>query len=490
MYCDRPEQIDGPSVVAWNDINAHLGTKAYNFPELIQQLGENQFGRIPRVGDAFCGGGSVPFEAARLGCEVYGSDLNPIAALLTWSALNIIGGTPELMDAFKIAQKEVYEKVDRQVKEWGIEHNALGWRADAYLYCNETKCPECGWQIPLAPSWVIGEKTNTVAKLHPDTKNKNFIIFIESGVNKDEVELARNIGTIKDSSLVCPNPNCRKITPIKVIRGDRRIEAKTEYGLRRWEKDDLVPHKQDIFQELLYCIRWLEDFKKVNGTTETKRVYRAPDDQDFLREQKTLNLLKERYLIWRKNGYIPINNIEPGEETTRLARERGWTFWHHLFNPRQLLQHGLFMENLSELKCIHETAACLLGLGKCIDRNSKLCVWDSSSANEKVANTFLNQALNPIFNYGCRPCTTIQNAWFFKTQNALIINKFSMIRACDARNADVVCDLWVTDPPYADAINYHELSEFFLAWYEKRMKEIFPEWYTDSKRCTCHNRFR
>jgi adenine-specific DNA methylase len=40
----------------------------------------------------------------------------------------------------------------------------------------------------------------------------------------------------------------------------------------------------------------------------------------------------------------------------------------------------------------------------------------------------------------------------------------------------------VTDPPYADAVNYHELSEFYLAWYEKTIKVLFPSWYTDSKR--------
>ncbi len=35
-------------------------------------------------------------------------------------------------------------------------------------------------------------------------------------------------------------------------------------------------------------------------------------------------------------------------------------------------------------------------------------------------------------------------------------------------------------PPYADAIYYHELSEFFLAWYEKHLLRLFPNWYTDS----------
>jgi len=82
-YCNRPEQIDGPSEKTWAEINAHLGTKATNIVELVQGLGIRRFGHIPKVGDAFCGGGSIPFEAARIGCEAYGSDLNPVGALLT-----------------------------------------------------------------------------------------------------------------------------------------------------------------------------------------------------------------------------------------------------------------------------------------------------------------------------------------------------------------------------------------------------------------------
>jgi putative DNA methylase len=76
-YCDRREQIDGPSEEAWAAINAHLGMKPSDLPGLVRELGQLRFGHIPWVGDAFCGGGSVPFEAARLGCEAYGSESEP-----------------------------------------------------------------------------------------------------------------------------------------------------------------------------------------------------------------------------------------------------------------------------------------------------------------------------------------------------------------------------------------------------------------------------
>ena len=48
------------------------------------------------------------------------------------------------------------------------------------------------------------------------------------------------------------------------------------------------------------------------------------------------------------------------------------------------------------------------------------------------------------------------------------------VAAADCREIAVECDVWITDPPYADAVNYHELSEFFLAWYEKALSDAVP----------------
>jgi hypothetical protein len=44
-----------------------------------------------------------------------------------------------------------------------------------------------------------------------------------------------------------------------------------------------------------------------------------------------------------------------------------------------------------------------------------------------------------------------------------------------------MCDLWITDPPYADAINYHELADFFLVWYDKQLAKDFPTWTPDAR---------
>ncbi len=61
-------------------------------------------------------------------------------------------------------------------------------------------------------------------------------------------------------------------------------------------------------------------------------------------------------------------------------------------------------------------------------------------------------------------------------------NSVFEVKTCEASASNSTSDIWITDPPYADAVNYHELSEFFLAWYEKHLTRLFPDWYSDSRR--------
>lgn len=469
-YCDRPEQIDGPSATAWAEINAHLGTNANSLAQLVEELGVRRFGRTPRVGDAFCGGGSIPFEAARLGCEAYGSDLNPVAALLTWASLNIVGGGPAAAAKVREAQQQVFEAVDSQMTEWGIEHNEQGWRADAYLYCVEVIDPESGWRIPLAPSWVIGEKTNVIAKLVPDPVNRCYSIEIHEGVPGTDMLSARD-GTVRESRLVPPNGG--PTTPIESIRRN----------LRMWDREDIVPRPDDVFQERLYCIRWVETIYDDEGNIiDIRRHYRAPSKSDLRRENRVLALLRERFDEWQSKGFVPSRLIEPGIKTDEPIRTRGWAFWHQLFAPRQLLLMGLFMEKLnSKNHSIQAAATMLLSLSRGQDYNSKLCRWHPRSIGDKSEQTFSNQALNTLYNYAVRSTIAMDDAVLAKL-NVFTNPGSGTAIVKDARIVDRENDIWITDPPYADAISYHELSEFFLAWYEKQLPRIFLDWYSDSKR--------
>ena len=125
----------------------------------------------------------------------------------------------------------------------------------------------------------------------------------------------------------------------------------------------------------------------------------------------------------------------------------------------------------------------LLSLNKFADWNSKLSIWNSGAGAEKVQNTFTNQAFNTLFNYGTRSINSLKKGtlWFYDLPEEAI-NSDILVDVKDARIIDEFCDIFITDPPYADAVNYHELTEFFLAWDKKLLQKAFPEWYTDSKR--------
>lgn len=466
--CERPENIVGPTELAWVEINEHLRTEAKSLPELIEQLGVRSFGHTPRVGDSFCGGGSIPFEAARIGCEAFGSDLNPVAGLLTWASLNLLGGSKSLQEELIRVQAAVFAAADRQILDWGIETNELGERADAYLYCVEVKPEGCEYYIPLAPSWLIGEKSKVIAswsrasgtdRLQPEIK---VVSDAELKLYKEKKGV-----TVSESRVVDPFDSTRSWS-IEALRGTN--------GLRHWSNGDIVPRTTDIFQERLYCIRWVN--------AEGERRYAAPDSNDLAREAKVLSLLKDRFNNWQHEGFIPSMAIpEGGSETARLYRERGWSHWQHLFTPRQLLCHGLLAEFSERLSTSQATRAYgLLGLANLANWNSKLCCWLPQKTNEKGNNTFYNQSLNTFYNYSVRPMLKIGPTWeIFDASNTTFEFGSSNVQLSDARDITATNDLWITDPPYADAVSYHELGDFFLAWYDKKIAKAFPDWVPDAR---------
>ena len=468
--CDRPENIDGPTESAWAEINAHLGTAVQTLPQLVEQLGQRTFGHTPRVGDSFCGGGSIPFEAARIGCEAFGSDLNPVAGLLTWASLNLLGGGKQVQDEVRQVQEQVFGAADKQIIDWGIEHNDRGERAEAFLYCVEVKPEGCDYFIPLAPSWVISEKYRMVARWRRPA-SADFLTPEIIAVTEDELKLYKEKkgATAVDSRVIDPFDPSRSWS-VEALRGPE--------GLRRWSNDDVAPRPGDVFQERLYCIRWIN--------AKGERRYAAPDAADLAREAKVLELLRERFADWQREGFIPSKAIVSGYNTEQPIRERGWTHWHHLFTPRQLLVHGVLLE-MVDRNCTNKqlVAASSLGIASCSNWNSKLCQWTPQLARSggigAFAQTFYNQALNTLFNWGVRPLTGVHDFFAFKGSGAVAFSGNSVATVTDARDLRETCDLWMTDPPYADAVNYHELADFFLAWYDKQLAKAFPEWTPDAR---------
>jgi adenine-specific DNA methylase len=481
-YGQRLEKVKRPEELAegelldgiWDEVNAHLGTTARTISELVEQLGIMRFGRRPLLADTFSGSGSIPFEAARIGCDVIASDLNPVACMLSWASFNIVGATPARHAQIKQEMRKIADQVDRSIKDMGIEHDAVGNRAKLYLYCNETRCPRTGWMVPITPTWMISKKRNTIARLIPDHANKRYDIEILNGVTDEEVE-ASEIGTLRSGRLFHPMLDDDLGISMKEIRGDFRDDGVNGNQLRPWEIVDVRPQPDDIFQERLYAIQWMDgkDIKK--GKANPRSWFASVTAEDLVREEEIAEYVERHLTDWQRDGFVSEMQIEPGNKTDEPIRTRGWTYWHHLFCPRQILFTAL---TLHEAKKSPE--GCVF-VAKFLDWNSKLCRYGTGAARESVAQTFYNQALNAFPNYGVRSFGFARSYLEDVPGNSPLPGKSTLIsgRASEAQH-DV--DIYLTDPPYADAVQYDEITEFFIAWLRKNPPAPFNEWIWDSRR--------
>jgi len=595
----RPEELEESSYArVWHRVNAHLGTQATSHAELVEQIGVLRFGRRPKVADTFCGGGSIPFEAARLGCDVYASDLNPVACMLTWGAFNVIGADLNRRQELGAAQESVVRVVDAEIARLGIEHEGddswirltdhdrsclggswtldeegravppntnlfevrcprTGWlvpwmktrwadadhrlvfelkpitsekryavvvaeissdkdwkaaaegtirrrdhgvrlvhsppgqgevsvpianRAKAYLYCLETRCPESGWRVPLATSWVISKNKRCVARLEPDRERKRFdIAIIQNATDADLSRAAQ--GTVQEGNLAYMLDGEVHRTSIKTLRGDRRIDGESRNDLRAWEKGDVAPRAADLFQERLYCIQW-------SAADDLRDTYfAAPTDEDLAREAFVETTVIQVLSDWQDEGLVPDMAIEPGAETDVPIRTRGWTFWHHLFPPRHLYELGLTLRATRAIADEQLRASTVLSLPILLDRTSRLGQWrvghsgklGVAAAGDYCEHVFYNQALNVFWNYACRSFLDLQDSLSI-TSKSDPIRASATVETCEAARIAVDNDIFITDPPYADAVEYHEITEYFIAWLRRNPPVPFAKWLWDSRR--------
>ncbi len=475
----RPEEVmDSVHDHIWDMVNTHLGTFAHSIPELVEQLGIMRFGHRPKLADTFCGSGQIPFEAARLGCDVYASDLNPVACMLTWGAFNIVGGSPGSREELERQQQELIEKVQAEIDRLGVETDGDGWRPKAFLYCVEVRCPQTGWMVPLIPSLVISRGKMVIAELVPDIARMRYDIVVRVGVTAEELVEAKN-GTVRtdgrghDSYLVHSVNGHEYRTKISTLRGDYRKDDRTKGSrLRLWEKHDFKPRPDDIFQERLYAIHWM---RRKKGKKTFDYEFRTVTEVDLQRERIVEDYVKKHLAEWQKKGWVPDMRIEPGYNTDQPIRERGWTHWHHLFNPRQLLVNGL-------INCYSTTAALKFGVNQAANWNSKLSRWHNAPGVDAVNDSFYNQAVNSLYNHGTRSSHYLANQVKLSCKRFPLRDVSTFVQPAPGNTLSTVHDIFITDPPYGNAVNYDEILEFFIAWLRKNPPPEFADWVWDSRR--------
>jgi putative DNA methylase len=479
----RPEEASGVHAHVWDEVNAHLGTCANSLPELVKQLGVMRFGHRPKVADTFCGSGQIPFEAARLGCDVYASDLNPVACMLTWGAFHVVGGSAQEGERLRRDQKELVEKVRAEIDRLGIESDGVGWRAKVFLYCVEARCPQTGWLVPLLPSRVISRGHRVIAELVPDPRRERYDIAIRCGVTDDELKQAEagtvgREGRYEEAFLVHELNGRRYKTKITTLRGDLQQANGTVINrIRLWKKDDIVPRSDDFLQERLYCVQWM---RAKQDSRQFEYEFRAVTEADLDREQIVERYVASHLSEWQGSGWLPDMRIEvggpPRYQGRDFGRARGWTYWHHLFNPRQLLLAGLINQ--------HSGARLKFGLTQVLNNNCRASRWHpGAGGGGATVGIFDNQALSTLYNYGCR--ASEYAAGFLRQsfrEYPLPDEVETEIAGISSSEISAATDIFVTDPPYGDAVKYEEILDFFIAWLRKNPPAEFANWIWDSRR--------
>jgi putative DNA methylase len=288
--------------------------------------------------------------------------------------------------------------VQAEIDRLGVETDGQGWRAKVYLYCVEARCPQTGWMVPLLPTRVVSKGYEVIAELVPDPKRKRYDVAIRSGVSAAGLEYAES-GTVhsdgrgQDPYLIHAVDGREYRTKISTLRGDyKKPDGRNGNRLRLWEQHDFKPRPGDLFQERLYCVQWMRP--KESGKSFDYE-FRAVTSDELERERIVEEHVAKHLAEWQDRGWVPDMRIEPGDKTDEPIRTRGWTHWHHLFNPRQLLLGALInRESDARLK---------FGLTQVLNYNSRLCQWhNGGGGGGLVTGTFYNQALNTFYNYGCR----------------------------------------------------------------------------------------
>ncbi|MCM8810839.1 MAG: DUF1156 domain-containing protein, partial [Candidatus Omnitrophica bacterium] len=305
-------------------------------------------GTPPKVIDPFSGGGAIPLEALRLGCETYANDLNPVAVLIEKCTLEYpqkygIGrGKINKKDLLNSDQEE-YNPLLEDVQKWGnwvLEEakKEIGrfYPADpdgsipiGYIWARTVICnnPACGAEIPLVrQTWLAKKENKKVAyKLIPNGNKIDFQI-VGTGYNVP-IDFDPEIGTVSRAKVICPC--CGSGLSDKEVRRQFNVGA-----------DGNPP----IAGQRMVAV-------VLNNPQRQGKTYRLATEKDVeIFKEAERYLEKKRKELSEKWGIDPVPD-EPmniKDPNTVAGRGYGFTKWGDLFNSRQKLALITFVEKIRQ----------------------------------------------------------------------------------------------------------------------------------------------
>ncbi|NWJ98196.1 MAG: DUF1156 domain-containing protein [Chloroflexi bacterium] len=465
-----------------------------NNPEILRTARELILaateGHPPPVLDPFCGGGSIPLEAQRLGLEAHGSDLNPVAVLITKALIEIppkFAGQPPI-------NPESRARMNHHV-EWG---GATGLAEDVRYY----------------GKWMRDEAEKRIGHLYPKVK-----LPPEHGGGEATV-----IAWIWARTVKCPNPACGVIMPLarsfalSMKPGKKtwiepivdKSARKISFGIRIGDIPVDPPKiSHGVKFRCLACSQVVEDHyiksEGMNGRMNTQmmaivakgshnRIYLSPNSEhEWVATQSQLNNIPDTSLPERALGFNP--------QIYGLVKHRD------LFTPRQAsalatlgdlvieVRQQLLTDarkadsnrNVNSVETYANAVATYLTFA--VDRSadfwSTLSTWSPQPKNELVSHVFTRQVLPITWDFAeANPFS--ESSGNFEGNLAFILKVIQMspsnviLGQALQRDAispieDISRPLISTDPPYYDNVPYADLSDFFYVWMRRSLASVYPE---------------
>ncbi|MCY4157210.1 MAG: DUF1156 domain-containing protein [Gammaproteobacteria bacterium] len=426
----------------------------------------------PLVVDPFAGGGSIPLEALRLGCEAFASDLNPVACLILKVMLEDIPrhGT-ELVDELREAGAEIKRRAERELADlYPVDPD--GATPIAYLWARTVRCeaPDCGAEIPLMRSFWLCKKAKRKRALRHSVERVDGAppkVLFEVFEPKTEREVRAGTVTRAKATCLC----CGAVLPPERVR--LQLAAERGGADAKFDADGTR-----IGGARMTAVVTLRPNKK-------GRHYRLPSDADYaaVRQAQTrVSSLLEEWERGGKQGLCPVPDepLPPIGTLGFRVQRYGMLQWGDLFTARQKV--ALFtLTKLIKLAAANSQSTDLFSaaLSRCADHWSSGAMWIQDL--EAVAHTFGRQALPIVWDFteacgfaGGGATWEGQARWVAKVVETTKTPRTGVVQLSDATKhplPDESGEIWFTDPPYYDAVPYADLSDYFFVWLKRALPE-------------------
>ena len=427
----------------------------------------------PLVVDPFAGGGSIPLEALRLGCEAFASDLNPVACLILKVMLeDIPRHGPGLAEELRRVGGEIKQQAEQELADL-YPKDPDGATPIAYLWARTVRCeaPNCGAEIPLMRSfWLCKKAKRKRALRHRVERREGEPPSVEFEIFEPETDKEVRGGTVARARATCLCCGA-VLTPERV-----RAQLTAQQGGADVIFDADGRRKGGARMTAVVTLR----------PRQSGRHYRLPTKEDYEAVRLSQARLAEILVEWEQGGNqglcpVPDEPISLNEVRRISVPIYGMKSWGDLFTARQnmalveLVRQTRWRSNDEDKRSPDVMA---LAVSKQAERLSSLVSW--ITITQAPRGTFSRQALPIVWDF-LEMVPVVEDEEFSKLINSMArsIEFFSnsepkqgQIQPADATGhplPDQSAGVWFTDPPYYDSVPYAHLADFFFVWLKRTL---------------------